>query len=277
MNKKSKNRTKHSKNAGIESEFKIILLFFLEFLLIPFRIIQVVFGKKHFSVIFSPFIVLWSGFIQAKFTFWFILINFFVFFLSYFFSYDFFSKLILFPSDLFNPERWFSFITHGFLHANITHLISNLIALFIFGRIVEKEIGSSKTAVVYFSALIFAGVFSSFISFLKGDVLGGIGASGAIMGLVSSAILLKPFKITFATLIPLPIMVLGWLMIYADLSGLFSGVNTGIGYAAHIGGFLSASLLFFLLRSERKRFLNGFFVNIFTLLLFLSIYFLFLS
>jgi len=274
--KSNGNNARFSKDK-IESEFKIILLFILELVLLPVRLIQVFFRKKTFSAIFSPFFVLWRGFTQAKFTFWLIIINFFVFFLSFSFSSSFFNSLVLYSDDLFDPTRWFSFLTHGFLHANLTHLFGNLLALFIFGRIIERELGASKTASVYFSALIFAAIFSSFINLLKSDAVGGIGASGAIMGLVSAAILLRPFNITFAALIPLPVIVLGWFMIYADLSGLFGGSNTGIGYAAHIGGFLSASLLFFLLKNEKRRLYQGLLVNIITLFLFLGVYFLFLN
>ena len=140
--------------------------------------------------------------------------------------------------------NFFPLITAGFLHANLLHISGNMLALFIFGRVVERKLGSGKTLLVYFGALILSGVFTSIIHFLiLGDNTPGLGASGAIMGLISTAILLEPWYLTYELLFPLPIMVVGWLAIFADISGILNPVEDGIGHFAHLGGFISISLL----------------------------------
>lgn len=264
------------KRPHIESEFKILIAFFSGLLLLPIRLVMFLFKKEKFSNVISPLIILFNAIKSAKFTFYIVVINIFIYFISSIFFIEFIKIFVLYPSDLFEPVRWFSFITHGFLHADVFHLLGNMFALLIFGRIVEKELGQSKTAIVYFSALIFAAIFSSIINLIQGNNVGGLGASGALMGLVSAAILLRPFKITFSAIIPLPVIVLGWLLIYVDLIGFFSSADDGIGYSAHIGGFISAFLLFFILRKERPQLIKGLLINTLTLFLFfLSYYFIF--
>ena len=269
--------TKKNNKQKISTELEIIITFFTSLILMPFRFALMLFGKEKFSRVMLPFTILGNALTNAKFTFYMILANFLMFFISILFLLNHIDTLVLYPSDLINPVRWFAFLTHGFLHVNLTHLFGNILALFVFGRIVEKEIGPKKTSIVYFSALLFAGIFSATMNLIQGSAAGGVGASGAIMGLVSAAILLAPFRITFAALIPLPIMVLGWLMIYVDITGFFSGANTGIGYAAHIGGFLSAALLFFFLGKEKQRLMKGLIINTVTLIVFLGVYFLILK
>jgi membrane associated rhomboid family serine protease len=266
-----------SSSSRIKPEYRLWLDLIISLLLLPIRFVKFLFGREKFSKVISPLIVIVDAFRNAKFTSSVIFVNIIVFFISVFFFVDYISIFAVYPSDLFNPIRWFSFLTHGFFHASIFHLFGNMFMLFIFGRLVEKDLGSSKTAMVYFSALIFAGIFSSVINLLRGEATGGIGASGALMGLVSVAILLSPFRITFAAIIPMPVMFLGWLMIYADLVGFFTGGTSGIGYSAHIGGFLSAFLLFFILRREQEKMFNGFLINIVTLILVLGVYFIFLN
>jgi len=64
-------------------------------------------------------------------------------------------------------------------------------------------------------------------------------------------------------LIPLPIMVLGWLAIIADVTGIMSARNDGIGHLAHLGGFLAiACIVFFLDKKEKDQLKKGLIVNI---------------
>ena len=180
------------------------------------------------------------------------------------------AQLINYPSDLLS-FRWHTFITAGFLHANLLHLVGNMIALFIFGRIVEREYGSATTIYLYSGALILSGLFSAIVHLILGENPGGVGASGAIMGLVAIAMLTKPFYLTYYAIIPLPIMVYGWLYLIADLSGVFSGVDSGIGHFAHLGGFLSITLLMYLLSPERRKKLkNGLWINMASVVLFIG-------
>ena len=166
-------------------------------------------------------------------------------------------------------------VTAGFLHADPIHLLVNMLGIFIFGRVVERKLGPIKTGLIYFGALIISSLFSSLINlFILKNNVPGIGASGALMGLVAAAILLDPFYITYELIIPLPVMVVGWIAIYADLTGIINRVQDNIGHFAHLGGFISIALLMFLLGvDDRRKLAKGLLINLVSLGIGLIIYF----
>lgn len=253
--------------AEIESETKFIWKFFLHILLTPITLIQVIARKKEFKALFQPFFDIIGFILQPKFSITIIIINILIFFWSAFWSEGLLHSLINYPYDLLS-FRWHTLITAGFLHANWAHLTGNMIGILIFGRIVERKFGIGKTALIYFGALIISGVFSSLIHlFIMGNNIGGLGASGALMGLVATAILSDPFYIVHDLIMPMPVMVIGWLTIYADLVGVLNPVEDGIGHLAHIGGFISIGLTMYLLGGEHKSKLKrGLLINIVSLI-----------
>src|SRR3989339_986974 len=69
-------------------------------------------------------------------------------------------------------EPWM-LITSMFLHGDLVHLLNNMLALFIFGMILENSIGSKRFLIVYFVSGVFAGLIASFF------YNAALGASGA--------------------------------------------------------------------------------------------------
>ncbi|MBW2970639.1 rhomboid family intramembrane serine protease [Candidatus Woesearchaeota archaeon] len=259
--------------AKIKSEHQFVWMFILNILLSPITLIHVLLRKKDFKQLFKPFEDLLSFVFEPKFTISIIIANIIIFIVSFSFSEQLIVSLINYPADLLN-FRFYTIVTAAFLHASLTHLLGNMLGIFIFGRVVERKLGFSKTMVVYFGALVISGLFQSLIHlFIIGDNTGGIGASGALMGLVSTAILLDPFYLTYELILPLPIMIIGWLTIYADIAGIINPTQDGIGHFAHIGGFISIALIMYFLgikgRSKLKR---GFLVNLVSLAVALNIY-----
>ena len=124
---------------------------------------------------------------------------------------------------------------------------------------------------IYFGAAIISDLVSSL--FLQG----GIGASGAISGLVAAAILTDPFYITFLVFgIPIPIILLGWLSIIGDVMGALSPEESNIGYFAHLGGYISITLLVYLFNKEdRQRMKKGLIINIIFVIIMTLLFFLF--
>ena len=98
------------------------------------------------------------------------------------------------------------------------------------------------------------------------------------MGIIAAAILLDPFYLTWELILPLPIMVVGWLTIAADILGILNPVEDGIGHFAHLGGFLSIVLLLYLFgAADRKKIRKGFVVNVVSLLVIGIVYFFFIA
>ena len=112
-----------------------------------------------------------------------------------------FTALSFSAATAFQPWRW---LTSMFVHISASHLFFNMIALFLFGRILEKEIGARKTVLIYVAAglagnLLFAMTSSEPV----------VGASAAMFGILGAAMLLTPLKTTKLYLFPLPVAMLG--------------------------------------------------------------------
>jgi membrane associated rhomboid family serine protease len=258
----------------IQSETKFMWKLLLHILMIPFTVILILFKKKEVKDIFQPFYDIGEFLFEPRFTISMIILNIVVFFATLIFmTEDSIRAFISYPSDL-TSLRLHTLITSGFLHADLSHLLGNMLALLVFGRVVERRLGPFKTMLVYFGALVISGLFTSVVHlFIMGDNVGGLGASGAIMGLIATAILLDPFYLTYELIIPLPIMIVGWLAIYADITGILNPVEDGIGHFAHLGGFISIALLGFLLSIEDKGKLRmGLMVNVISLVLAVAAY-----
>ncbi len=258
----------------IESESKFIWKFILHILITPITLLLILFKKKEWKDLLQPLKDLLKFIFEPKCTISIIIINILIYFGSlYFLSESAFNNFINYPSDILNL-KFYTLITAGFLHANLTHLFGNMLGIFIFGRVVERKLGFFKTFLVYFGALIISSLLSSMIDILRGSNIGGLGASGALMGLVSVAILLNPFYLTYELIIPLPIMLSGWLAIYGDITGILNPLEDGIGHFAHIGGFISVGLLAFLIGvDERSQLKKGLIINIMSLIVAIAIYF----
>ncbi|MBS3110418.1 rhomboid family intramembrane serine protease [Candidatus Woesearchaeota archaeon] len=265
--------------AEIESESQFVWKFIWNILLTPITLVMIIFKKKQVGDLFKPFADFFRFVWEPKFTVMIILLNIAAFFYSSTFSEATMSSLANYPSDVLQISQWHTLITSGFLHLNLAHLLGNMAAIFIFGRAVERTLGFWKTAAVYFGALVVSNIFSSLISlYLLGENMGGVGASGALMGLVSVAILMDPFYLTYELIVPLPIMVVGWIAIYGDITGILNPAEDGIGHLAHVGGFLSVmATMFFLNFQDKAKLKKGLLINIASIAVIYGIYFFFLQ
>jgi membrane associated rhomboid family serine protease len=177
------------------------------------------------------------------------------------------SLFLNYPSDLLSV-RIFTIITSGFMHASISHLLFNMLALFIFGRVVEKSFGVNKFLAIYFGALVLSNIISSIIHlFIFNQNIAGVGASGAIYGLIAAAMLIAPFYITYELIIPLPITVVGWLTIATDISDILMQVDDGVGHFAHLAGFFSVVMILYMIEDDKERLRKGLLINAFTLVI----------
>lgn len=75
--------------------------------------------------------------------------------------------------------QWWRLLTAGFLHADIAHVLFNMMALYILGPHLEREVGSAPFASLYFASMLAGG--SAFFLLNPDGV--AVGASGAIFGL----------------------------------------------------------------------------------------------
>jgi len=124
-------------------------------------------------------------------------------------------------------------ITSIFLHANLEHLISNMLVLLLFGLTLEEEIGSRRFIFLFFGGAFFGDFLSSLI--YPTDQI-SIGASAGIFSVICATMLIKPVRIEVFLPIPLGIIGIGYL-IYAII-GTITGYPPHVAHIAHIGGSL---------------------------------------
>lgn len=182
------------------------------------------------------------------------------------------TAFMLHPGSLAQGQ-WWSLITSGFLHADVSHLVMNCVGIFVFGRVVENEMGFLKTLFIYFSALLISMSASQVIYyfFLK-QYTAVIGASGAVMGLLSVSMLLAPFSITWEMILPVPTMFKAWSFLYLDLKGFLGGEADGVSHLAHLCGYVSVAVIAYLLSDKDKsRLFSGLIINVLSLIMFLYV------
>ena len=130
----------------------------------------------------------------------------------------------------------FRMISSAFLHADISHLAFNMLTLYIFAPIVYGYLGNFTLALVYVASLIFGSLLT--LLFHKNDYsYRAIGASGAVTGVLYSAILLQPDMSLFLFFIPIPIpaYIFGIGYLLYSIYGM-KAKRDNIGHTAHFGG-----------------------------------------
>ncbi|MCX7839439.1 MAG: rhomboid family intramembrane serine protease, partial [Anaerolineae bacterium] len=158
----------------------------------------------------------------------------------------------LFHLDLGNILTLF---TSMFLHGGWAHLLSNLLALWIFGDNVEDRMGSRRYLLFYLTCGVVAAL--AHIAFNPTSPTPTIGASGAISGVLAAYLISFPAArvITLVPLFFLPwfveipaILYLGLWFVSQLFNGVFAVVTDaqalgGVAWWAHIGGFVAGLCL----------------------------------
>ncbi len=140
-------------------------------------------------------------------------------------------------------------LSSGFLHADEMHLIFNMLTLYFFADHVIFFVGRINFILLYIGSLLIGNVVSLF--FHKNEPFySAIGASGAVMGILYSAILLDPsirIYLFFAIRIPGFVFAIGYLLY--SVYGMKNRVGN-IGHSAHLGGAIGGYVLTILLHPK---------------------------
>ena len=127
-------------------------------------------------------------------------------------------------------------LTSAFLHVDIAHLAFNMITLYFFAPVVIDYLGTPIFLLVYFGSLICGSLLT--LQFHKNDYhYRAVGASGAVTGVLYSAILLRPDMNLYFFFIPIPIpaYVFGIGYLLYSIYGM-KAKRDNIGHTAHFGG-----------------------------------------
>ena len=150
-------------------------------------------------------------------------------------------------------------VTAMFMHGGFLHLFGNMLALWVFGRRVEDACGSVRFLAFYLLAGTMAHVL--FVAVQHNSDVPGIGASGAIFGLMGAYLVLYPggrIRTLIIWFIPLwPRIRAIWIVLYfvgiqivPAFRILTEDAEYSVNHWAHLGGFFSAVFILLFLRPE---------------------------
>jgi membrane associated rhomboid family serine protease len=129
-------------------------------------------------------------------------------------------------------------ITSGFVHADLPHLIFNMLTFYFFAFPLEKQIGTVRFTLLYVLALIVSDV-GTYLKHRNDPMYGSLGASGAISAVLFAAIVYFPWMELFIIPIPLPIPAPLFAVGYVAYSWWSARQARGrINHDAHLGGAL---------------------------------------
>ncbi|UOK41876.1 MULTISPECIES: rhomboid family intramembrane serine protease [Flavobacterium] len=134
-------------------------------------------------------------------------------------------------------------ITSAFLHGDVGHLLFNMLTLYFFAPVVIQNFDAFTFLAIYFGSLICGSLLTLY--FHHNDYYyRAIGASGAVTGVLYSAILLYPDMSLYLFFIPIPIPAylfgIGYLLY--SIYGM-KAKNDNIGHTAHFGGAIGGYII----------------------------------
>lgn len=154
---------------------------------------------------------------------------------------SFFQKYKFNVSDIKRGAKYQIF-SSGFLHVDMSHLIVNMLTLYFFANVVIYDLGATGFLIVYLASLILGNLLSFY--FHKSEYeYSAVGASGAVMGILYSAILLRPdMTLGLFFVIPVPAYIFGIGYLLYTIYGMKRRLGN-IGHDAHFGGAIGGYLL----------------------------------
>lgn len=157
------------------------------------------------------------------------------------------------PGDWRLLWRVWAPVTSMFLHEGFWHFLNNVIGLYLFGTIVGDLIGDRRVLPIY----LMGGLVGNALYLLSAQIpqfnVGyyALGASGAIMALAGTALVLAPdYRVMLFLLGEVKLKYIVLVIVLLDLVGIANQSNTG-GHAAHIGGFLFGCFFVYRLRAGK--------------------------
>lgn len=140
-------------------------------------------------------------------------------------------------------------LTSGFLHVDIPHLAFNMFTFYIFAPIIANNFNDLMFLYIYFGSLISGSLLTYY--FHKDEYYyRAVGASGAVTGIIYSAILLYPdMELLLFFAIPIPGYIFGIGYLLYSIYGMKSK-SDNIGHTAHFGGAIGGYLITLAIKRE---------------------------
>ena len=158
-----------------------------------------------------------------------------------------------------SPLVYLTPLTSMFIHSGYLHIAGNMLFLFVFGGNIEARFGRGKYLASYLACGLAGGAAMIATSLAAGPpniYIPAVGASGAISGVMGAYLVLYPRNpiISIIGYFIVPVRAFWFIGAWFVLQVLYQlgGVDTGVAYAAHIGGFALGLVLAAIVRVSSR-------------------------
>ncbi len=146
--------------------------------------------------------------------------------------------LLLWPPAIERQHAYYRLVTYGLVHADVPHLLFNMLTLFFFGRAVEPffaaHLGLLGFALFYIGGLLVS-ILPSWLNNRSNPNYRSLGASGAVSAVLFCFILWNPWQRIIVMVLPVPAIIYAVLYvgysIYMDRMG-----RDNVNHSAHLWG-----------------------------------------
>jgi len=146
--------------------------------------------------------------------------------------------LILWPPAIKRSKEYHRLVTYGLVHADMGHLLFNMLTLYFFGRYMEGfftgQLGAFGFALFYIGGLVVS-ILPTYLKNRDNSHYRSLGASGAVSAVLFGFVLLGPWQRIYVFLVPMPAIIYAALYtaysIYMDRRG-----QDGVNHSAHLWG-----------------------------------------
>jgi membrane associated rhomboid family serine protease len=163
-------------------------------------------------------------------------------------------------SPLFHP---YQFLTYMFMHGGFTHILFNMLGLWMFGTEIESYWGPKKFLTYYIICGLGAAIFHTAITYVQIHFGGApleeffaspmLGASGAVYGILIAYAMMFPDRKLLMLFFPVPIKAKYMVIIWVAIE-FFSGIggSDNVAHFAHLGGMLTGFILISIWKIQGK-------------------------
>ncbi len=175
--------------------------------------------------------------------------------LEYKFQFSLDTYLDLFPigSVQFKPHQ---FITYMFMHASLSHIFLNMLALYMFGSIIENLWGAKRFLNFYLLCGLGAALLQLAISYYTNQFTVLLGASGAVFGLLAAFAMMFPntyLNLYFFIPVKAKYLVIGYAA-FELFVGLRNSDGDNVAHFAHLGGLAVGVVMMLIWKKNRDFF-----------------------
>ncbi len=158
------------------------------------------------------------------------------------------------PATFPSKSVWGSVVLSMFLHGSLLHLGGNLLFLWIFGNNVEDHLGPVRFVLFFLAAGIVATLAHVVLNL--SSTVPMVGASGAIAGVMGAYLVWFPEAPVRTLLLFFLIVIVRirakWVLGFWFVLQFFTSPNSGVAWAAHVGGFAFGVLVGLAARGSRS-------------------------